>query len=115
MLERIEREPQSSAATPNSQVIDRGPGTRLLGPTPPRSETRANPVGGERLETWVTLRTGHMGNTFRLLWAGGVDAVESEFGDGGAPAVCRPAVGRGDNDGRMPGFRHFAEDRLQDL
>lgn len=29
----------------------------------------------------VTLCTGHMGNTFRLL-AGGVDAVESEFGDG---------------------------------
>src|SRR5690242_6538024 len=37
----------------------------------------------DRPETWVTLRTGHMGNTFRLL-AGGVDAVESEFGHGGA-------------------------------
>jgi hypothetical protein len=29
-----------------------------------------------------------MGNIFRLL-AGGVDAVESEFGDGGTPALCR--------------------------
>jgi len=29
----------------------------------------------ERPETWVTFRTGHMGNTFRLLRAGGVDAV----------------------------------------
>jgi hypothetical protein len=26
-----------------------------------------------------------MGNTFRLLRAGGVDAVESEFGDGRTP------------------------------
>src|SRR5215472_4792616 len=68
----------------------------------------------ERPETWVTFRTGHMGNTFRLL-AGGVDAVESEFGDGGAPALCRPPVGRGGDDGRVPRVRHIPEDRLQNL
>src|SRR5258708_2015492 len=33
--------------------------------------------GDERPETWVTFRTGHMGDTFRFR-AGGVDAVESE-------------------------------------
>jgi hypothetical protein len=37
--------------------------------------------GFARLETWVTGRTGHMGNTFRLR-AGGVYAVEGVFGDG---------------------------------
>src|SRR6266700_834217 len=47
-----------------------------------------------------------MGNTFRLL-AGGVDAVESEFGDGGTPALCRPPAGRGSHDGRVPGVRHL--------
>src|SRR5262249_11047061 len=103
---------EPSLSLPSSYGCDKCPHCLARPRTP---KTGANPVGGERLETWVTLRTGHMGNTFRLLWAGGVDAVESEFGDGGAPAVCRPAVGRGDNDGRMPGFRHFAEDRLQDL
>jgi hypothetical protein len=34
-----------------------------------------------------------------------VDAVESEFGDGRAPSLCRPPVGRGGHDGRLPGFR----------
>src|SRR6266516_931620 len=53
-----------------------------------------------------------MGNTFRLL-AGGVDAVESEFGDGGTPALCRPPAGRGSHDGRVPGVRHLPQDRLQ--
>jgi hypothetical protein len=39
-------------------------------------------------------RTGHMGNTFRLLCgAGGVDAVEREFGDGRAPSLCRSLPG----------------------
>jgi len=33
----------------------------------------------ERPETWVTVRTGHMGYTFRFF-AEGVDAVEREFG-----------------------------------
>jgi transposase InsO family protein len=56
-----------------------------------------------------------MGNTFRLFWAGGVDAVESEFGDGGAPTVRRPGVGRRGNDGCVPGFRDIPEDRLQDF
>src|SRR6516162_8632517 len=98
-----------------------------MGPTPPLRPYHEQPVlregltpmspgrTSERPETWVTHRTGHMGNTFRPFWAGGVDAVESEFGDGGAPAVCRPAVGRRDDDGRMSGFRDIAEDRLQDL
>jgi hypothetical protein len=31
-----------------------------------------------------------MGYTFRIFLAGGVDAVESEFGDGRTPALCRP-------------------------
>ena len=38
-----------------------------------------------------------MGNTFGLL-AGGVDAVEGKFGDGRAPAVCRP-LGKAAGDG----------------
>src|SRR5439155_8808788 len=59
-----------------------------------------------RPETWVTLRTGHMGNTFRL-WAGGVDAVVREFGDGGTPALCRPPAGRGGDDGHVPRVRHL--------
>src|SRR5436309_14752443 len=67
-----------------------------------------------RPETWVTLRTGHMGNTFRL-WAGGVDAVESEFGNGRAPLLCRPAAGRRGHDGHVPGVRDIPQDRLQDI
>src|SRR5438270_1615102 len=55
-----------------------------------------------------------MGNTFRL-WAGGVDAVESEFGDGGTPALCRPPAGRGGDDGHVPRVRHLPQDRLQDF
>jgi len=39
----------------------------------------------------------------------------SEFGDGGAPAVCCPAVGRRGNDGCLPGVRHLAEDRLKNF
>jgi hypothetical protein len=35
-----------------------------------------------------------MGNTFRRFAAGGVDAVESEFGDGRAPVLCRASAGR---------------------
>src|SRR3984957_12805373 len=56
-----------------------------------------------------------MGYTFRFCSAGGVDAVESEFGDGRTPAFCRPAAGRGGDDGRLPGFRRLAQDRLQDF
>src|SRR5262245_12811595 len=68
-----------------------------------RSQVRA-----ERPETWVTPRTGHMGNTFRLR-VGGVDAVEGVFGRGRAPAVCVSAVGWRDDDGRLPRVRDFAE------
>src|ERR1700730_15179539 len=36
-----------------------------------------------------------MGYTFCLRWqAGGVDAVEREFGDGRTPSLCRPPAGR---------------------
>src|SRR3954447_22984477 len=48
---------------------------------------------GERPETSVTFRTGHMGNTFRFR-AGGVNALEREFGDERAPALCRPPARR---------------------
>ena len=30
--------------------------------------------------------------------------MESEFGDGRAPSLRRPPVGRGSHDGRLPGF-----------
>jgi hypothetical protein len=39
----------------------------------------AQPI--ERPETSVTFRTGHIGYTFRLLQAGGVDAVESDMAE----------------------------------
>src|SRR5579862_3677459 len=55
-----------------------------------------------------------MGNTFRL-WAGGVDAVEREFGDGRAPVLCWPPAGRRGDDGSLSGIRHLAQDRLQNL
>jgi len=61
----------------------------------------------------VTFRTGHMGYTFRFLQAGGVDAVESEFGDGRTPALCCPPAGWGGHDGGLPGIRHIPQDRLQ--
>src|SRR6266404_3202912 len=68
----------------------------------------------ERPETWVTERTGHIGNTFRQR-LGGVDAVEGMFGYGRAPTVrVSPARGRG-HDGRVPGVRYLAQDRLQNL
>ena len=57
-------------------------------------------VPGERPETWVTGRTGHIGNTFPPLGAGGGDAVEGVFGDGRAPAVCRQVVQRRIDDRR---------------
>jgi hypothetical protein len=46
-----------------------------------------------------------MGNTFRHL-AGGVDAVDSEFGNGGTASLCRPPAGRGGDDRCVPGVRH---------
>src|SRR5580700_10860592 len=60
----------------------------------------------ERPETWVTLCTGHMGNTFRPL-AGGVDAVEGVFGRGRAFAVCRPASRWRADGGGVPELRHL--------
>jgi hypothetical protein len=42
------------------------------------------------------------------LHGGGVNAMESEFGDGRAPSFCRPPAGRGANDGPVPGVRHIA-------
>jgi hypothetical protein len=56
-----------------------------------------------------------MGYTFRFCSAGGVDAVESEFGDGRTPALCGPLAGWGGDDGSLPGFRHFPQNRLQDF
>ena len=50
----------------------------------------------------MTVRTGHMGNTFRHL-AGGVDAVEGVFGHGRAPAVCRPGSGWGGDERTFAG------------
>jgi hypothetical protein len=42
-----------------------------------------------------------MGYTFRFFWeAGGVDAVEGEFGNGRAPLLCRPPLRRRANDRR---------------
>src|SRR5207237_1118516 len=65
----------------------------------------------ERPETWVTFRTGHMGDTFRFR-AGGVDAVESEFGNGRAPSFRRSAPGWRADDPDVSGVRHLAQDRL---
>src|SRR5207302_11153606 len=66
----------------------------------------------ERPETWVTRRTGHIGNTFRLR-AGDVYAVEGVFGDERALAVCgEVARGRIDDRG-LPGVWHLPQDRLQ--
>src|SRR6266851_9993257 len=75
---------------------------------------RYGSVGG-RPETWVTFRTGHLGYTFRFFQAGGVDAVESEFGYGRTPSLCCPPAGGRGHDGRVPGFRRIAQDRLQDF
>src|SRR5260370_3992666 len=56
-----------------------------------------------------------MGYTFRFFQAGGVDAVESEFGYGRTPSLCCPPAGGRGHDGRVPGFRRIAQDRLQDF
>ena len=41
--------------------------------------------------------------------------MDSEFGDGGTPALCRPPAGRRKHDGDVPGVRHIPQDRLQDF
>src|SRR6266446_2112841 len=113
-LRRKERE-QRTLATANQHFQSRGSvaeGHRSYGFCA-MSHRRRMFERRERPETWVTFRTGHMGNTFRLLRAGGVDAVESEFGDGRAPSLCGPPGGWRGHDGRLPRFRHIAQDRLQ--
>jgi hypothetical protein len=50
-----------------------------------------------------------MGYTFRVCSAGGVDAVESEFGDGRALSLCRPSAGRGGHDRRLPRVRRVPQ------
>src|SRR5215472_11063129 len=41
--------------------------------------------------------------------------MEGEFWDGRTDAVCDPAQGWGDDGWAVPGVRHLAQDRLQDL
>jgi hypothetical protein len=41
--------------------------------------------------------------------------MEGEFCDGRTNAVSDPAQGRRDNGFAVPGVRHLAQDRLQDL
>lgn len=67
----------------------------------------------ERPETWVTERSGHMGNTFRLS-AGGIDAVGRVFGDGGATSLCGSATGGRVDDGCVSSLRHLAPVHVQD-
>ena len=81
----------------------------------PANWCRSDRVRSEWPGTWVTERTGHMGYTFRLLAAGGVDAVEREYGHGRTSAFRRPTAGGGADDGALPGVRHLAEDRAQAL
>src|SRR3546814_5171932 len=53
-----------------------------------------------------------MGNTFGHL-AGGVDAVEGEFGGRRTSAVCGSAFERREHDGGVPVFRDIPKDRLR--
>src|SRR5579884_1947938 len=55
-----------------------------------------------------------MGNTFRHM-AGGVDAVEGVFGDGGVSTLCRPSSRWRRHERGVPRLRHFPQDRLKDL
>src|SRR2546430_16988116 len=71
-------------------------------------------IWAERPETWVTFRTGHMGDTFRFR-AGGVDAVESGFGNGRAPSFRRSAPGWRADDPDVSGVRHLAHGQPQGL
>src|SRR5436190_24068973 len=56
-----------------------------------------------------------MGNTFRLLGREVWMPWKASFGDVRAPSLCRPPVGRGSHDGRLPGFWDIPEDWLQDI
>ena len=62
----------------------------------------------------MTVRTGHIGNTFGHL-VGGVDAVEGVFGYGRTPAVCGSYFRRREHECDVPVFRDIPKDRLQDL
>src|SRR5262249_13389867 len=65
---------------------------------------------GERPETWVTHRTGHIGNTSSPR--GGGYALEGVCGDGRETAVCgSPASRRGDG-GTLQGVWDCPQDRL---
>ena len=61
----------------------------------------------------MTFRTEDIGK-FRLL-AGGVDAVERDFGDGGTSTIYCPAAGGRRHERCVPGVRHLAQDRLQNF
>ena len=51
----------------------------------------------------------------RHVWLEVSNAVEREFCRGGAPAVCVSSSGRRGDERCVPGVRHLAQDRLQDL
>lgn len=58
-----------------------------------------------------------MGYTFSFDAAreGGRDAMEGEFGYGRTYAFCSPFGGRRTDVGYVPGIRHIAQNRLQDI
>ena len=90
--EKRSNETHASANDPDARLYRKGPGQpaklAYLGHV-----LMENRHALERPETWVTDRTGHMGNTFPVC-GGGVDAVEGVFGNGRAPAVRCSAAGR---------------------
>jgi hypothetical protein len=50
-----------------------------------------------------------------LFGGGGVDAVERKYGHGGMVSFRHPTLGRRVDGGAVPGVRHLAQDRAQDL
>src|SRR6202043_4248777 len=67
----------------------------------------------ERPDTWVTVCTGHIGDTSSPR--GGSDALEGVFGDGRKAAVCGSPASRRTDGGTLQGVWHLPQDRLQDL
>ncbi|HXN50927.1 MAG TPA: hypothetical protein VN943_03245, partial [Candidatus Acidoferrum sp.] len=57
-----------------------------------KSERKSVHVSYERPDTWVTVCTGHIGDTSSPR--GGSDALEGVFGYGGTSSFCRPFAGR---------------------
>ena len=94
------------------KAIVTGPRSAIAAAVRAGSSTGKFAVLYVRPETWVTERTGHMGNTFRFR-AGGVDAVESEFGRGGASSFRSPCSGGRSPDGPVPGVRERRPFRRQ--